>query len=77
MVPGAKRSNPAKPGSPEETLAFRPGSFILGIREGHGITTGRAVVSVLLPLIVAIAIFIAILFPLFFRSIEFFGGVRI
>jgi hypothetical protein len=29
MVPGAKRSNPAKPGSLEETLAFRPGSFIL------------------------------------------------
>jgi len=29
MVPGAKRSNPAKPGGPEETLAFRPGSFIL------------------------------------------------
>jgi hypothetical protein len=56
---------------------YRIALFILGIREGHGITTGRAAVSVLLPLIVAIAIFIAILLPVFIRLMDLFGGVRI
>lgn len=56
---------------------YRTVLFIFGIREGHGISTGRAILSVFLPLIVAIAIFIAIFLPLFFRSTGFFGGVRI
>ncbi|NWF94355.1 MAG: YIP1 family protein [Syntrophaceae bacterium] len=50
--------------------------FILGIREGHGIGTGRAVLSVLLPLILAIVLFIAVLLPFFVKSTGFFGGLR-
>jgi hypothetical protein len=52
--------------------------FIFGVREGHEISTGKAVLAVLLPLIVIfglifIAIFVAIMF---IGSMGFFGGVR-
>jgi len=50
---------------------------IVGVREAHGITTGRALIAVLLPLIVVVGIVIAILLPLFIRSMGFFGGVRV
>jgi hypothetical protein len=40
--------------------------IILGVREGHGISTGKAVLAALLPLIVAfVGILLAILIPLF------------
>lgn len=52
---------------------------IVGIREGHGISTGRAVLAVLFPLIlvVGLGIIVAIFLPLIFGSIGFLGGVRI
>jgi hypothetical protein len=52
--------------------------IIIGVREGHGISTGRAVLAVLLPLIVIVGLGIlaAILFPLLLRPMGFFGGVR-
>jgi hypothetical protein len=51
---------------------------IIGVREGHGISTGKAVLAVLLPAIVVfglilIAIVVAIMFV---GSMGFFGGVR-
>ncbi len=51
---------------------------IIGVREGHGISTGKAVLAVLLPAIVIFGlIFIAILVALMFvGSMGFFGGVR-
>ncbi len=51
---------------------------IIGVREGHGISTGRALSAVLLPLIVIfMLIFVAILFVMmFFGSAGFLGGVR-
>ena len=52
--------------------------IILGVREGHGISTGKAALAVLLPLIVVLGlIFIAILIPFFFGSVKFFGGVGV
>lgn len=50
---------------------------VFGFREGHGISTGRAVVAVLLPLIVIVGLGIiaAILVPIFFGSMRFSGGV--
>ena len=50
---------------------------IIGVREAHGITTGRALIAILLPLIVVVGIVIAILLPLFIRTIGFFGGMRV
>jgi hypothetical protein len=52
---------------------------IFGVREGHGISTGKAVLAVLLPLIVAagLGIIAAILIPLFFGSFRFLGGVGV
>jgi hypothetical protein len=51
---------------------------ILGVREGHGISTGKAVLAVLLPFIViaGLGILLAILIPLFIGSLGFHGGVR-
>ena len=51
---------------------------ILGVREGHGISTGRAVLAVLLPLIVVfgLGILLAISIPFFIGSLGFHGGVR-
>jgi len=51
---------------------------IIGVREGHGISTGKAVLAVLLPVIVISGlIFIAILVAMMFvGSMGFFGGVR-
>jgi hypothetical protein len=50
---------------------------IIGVREAHGITTGRALIAILLPLIVVVGIVIAILLPLFIRTMGFFGGMRV
>jgi len=49
---------------------------ILGIREGHEISTGRAVLAVFLPTLVGVgvAILLAILLPLFLGSLRFTGG---
>ncbi len=51
---------------------------IIGVREGHGISTGRAIVGVLLPIIVAVCfgILAAVLIPLFLGRM-FFGGVGV
>jgi hypothetical protein len=54
--------------------------IIIGIREGHGISTGRAVFAILLPLIVAVCLGIiaAIFIPLLFvGSIKLLGGVGV
>ncbi len=50
--------------------------IILGIREGHRITTGKAVLAALLPVIVIVGLCIlaVILVPLFLGSMRFFGG---
>ena len=52
---------------------------IIGVREGHDISTGKAVLAVLLPLIVVagLGILMAILIPIFFGSMRFFGGVGV
>jgi hypothetical protein len=52
---------------------------IIGARECHNISTGRAVLAVLLPLIVLIGFFIlAVVFlPLFLGPTRFFGGVGV
>ena len=52
---------------------------ILGVRECHGISTGKAVLAVLLPIIVAVGlgIIVAIFLPLFIGSMRFFGGVGV
>ena len=52
---------------------------ILGVRECHGISTGKAVLAVLLPIIVVggLGIIAAIFLPLFIGSMRFFGGVGV
>jgi len=52
---------------------------IIGVREGHGISTGRAVLAVLFPFILAVGLGIlaAIFLPLFLGGIKFFGGVGV
>jgi RNase P subunit RPR2 len=52
--------------------------IIFGVRECHGITTGKAVLAVLLPLIIifGLGLLLAILFPLILGSMGFFSGVR-
>ena len=51
---------------------------IIGVREGHEISTGKAILAVLLPVIVIfVLIFVALLFVMmFFGSMGLFGGVR-
>jgi hypothetical protein len=51
---------------------------ILGVREGHEISTGKAVLAVLLPLIVisGLGILLAIFIPFFIGSLGFHSGVR-
>ncbi len=51
---------------------------ILGVREGHDISTGKAVLAVLLPFIViaVLGILLAILVPLFIGSLGFHSGAR-
>jgi hypothetical protein len=51
---------------------------IIGVKEGHEISTGKAILAVLLPVIVIfVLIFVALLFVMmFFGSMGFFGGVR-
>jgi hypothetical protein len=50
--------------------------IIIGVREGHGIPTGKAILAVLLPVIVGVilSIILAILIPLLFGT--FIGGAR-
>jgi len=52
---------------------------IIGVREGHGISTGRAILAVLFPLILAVGLGIlaAIFLPLFLGGMKFFGGVGV
>jgi hypothetical protein len=52
--------------------------IIFGVRECHGISTGKAILAVLLPLIVifGLGILAAIFIPLFLGSMGFLGGVR-
>jgi hypothetical protein len=53
---------------------------IFGVREGHGISTGKAVLAVLLPLIVLIGLIVllVLLLPLIIgSSLKFLGGARI
>jgi len=52
---------------------------IFGVREIHGISTGKAALAVLLPIIVGVGLGIlaAILIPLFFGSLRFFSGVGV
>jgi hypothetical protein len=54
--------------------------MIFGIREGHGISTGKAVLAVLLPVIVVVGlgILVAIMLPFIIgSSIRSLGGARI
>jgi hypothetical protein len=51
---------------------------IIGIREGHGISTGRAALAVFLPVIVAgVGIIMAILIPLFLGAVKLTSGVGV
>jgi len=52
---------------------------IIGMKEGHDISTGRAVLAVLLPIIVVagLGILTAILLPFFIGSLGFFRGVGV
>jgi len=52
--------------------------IIFGIREGHGISTGKAALAVLLPVIVVfVLILLAILIPFFWGSMRLFRGVGV
>jgi len=52
--------------------------IILGVREGHGISTGKAILAVLpFIVVVALAILVAIFIPILFGTLGFFGGVRV
>jgi len=52
--------------------------IVIGVREGHGMTTGKAVLAVFLPLVVFFGlIFAAILTPLFFGGAGLFRGVGV
>jgi hypothetical protein len=52
---------------------------IIGVKEGHGISTGRAIFAVLLPfiLVAGLLIIAAIFIPLFLGSLRFVGGVSV
>jgi len=52
---------------------------IIGLREGHGISTGKAVLAVFLPLIVGVGLVVLAItmVPLLFRTMGFFGGVGV
>ena len=52
---------------------------IIGMREAHGISAGRAVLAAFLPIIAVagMGILAAILIPLLFGSMRFFGGVGV
>ncbi len=50
--------------------------IIIGVREGHGITTGKAALAVLLPVLIGlIFVFLALLIPFFLGSMRLLGGV--
>ncbi len=52
--------------------------FILGVREGHGLRTGKAVLAVLLPVIIIFVLIIVavVLAVMFIGSMGYFSGVR-
>lgn len=52
---------------------------IIGLRESHAISTGKAVLAVFLPLIVAVGLFVLAmsLVPFLFRTVGFLGGVGV
>jgi oligopeptide transport system permease protein len=52
---------------------------IIGVREGHDISTGRAVLAIFLPVIIAIGLGIlaAVLIPMLFGVIGFSRGMRV
>jgi hypothetical protein len=52
---------------------------IIGVKEGHGITTGRATLAVFLPLILVtiLGIVAAISLPLFLKSLASIRGVGV
>jgi len=51
---------------------------IFGVREGHGLSTGRAVLAILFPFIIMAGLgIIAIFFFMFFGSMGFFSGVGV
>ncbi len=52
---------------------------IIGLRESHSISTGRATLAVFLPLMIGVGLLILLvaLVPFFFRSLGFFGGVGV
>jgi hypothetical protein len=52
---------------------------IFGVRESHGISTGKTVLAVLLPLIILVGVIIlfVMILPFLFRSSGFLGGARI
>jgi hypothetical protein len=48
------------------------------VREGHGLSTGRAVLAILFPFIIMAGLgIIAIFFFMFFGSMGFFSGVGV
>jgi hypothetical protein len=52
---------------------------IIGVRESHGISTGKALLAIFLPLIIGVGLImlaVAVL-PMFFRSLGFFSGVGV
>ncbi len=52
--------------------------FIIGVREGHETSTGKATLAVLLPAIVVfILVLLALLIPFFAGSMRIFGGVGV
>jgi hypothetical protein len=53
--------------------------IIIGVREGHAVSTGKAVLAVLLPLIIVIslAILAAIILPIFLGGAGLFRGVGV
>jgi hypothetical protein len=53
--------------------------FIIGVKEGHGISAARAILAVLFPLIVIVilGIIAAIFIPLFVGSLGILGGIGI
>jgi hypothetical protein len=52
---------------------------IIGVREGHRISTGKAILAVILPVIVLFGLIFAVflLVMMFFGSTGFFSGIRV
>jgi hypothetical protein len=52
---------------------------IIGVREGHDISTGKAVLAIFLPVIIAVGLgtLAAVLIPMFFGMFGFSRGMRV